>query len=532
MVSTSSTVVVLVAILLQFACCYPNDEWSSRPGRESRVKCLNTASQFYRDPDRPRGEAMWSSSVCGKYYECQDGRAIGYKCSTGLLFDVERQVCDRRNAVLNCDLNSESAKAKPLLNTPEPMCPTNELACANGECIDRELFCDGSPDCADGSDENYCDPESDPNAATRCDYKNCTLPNCFCSIDGTLIPNNMDVNQVPQMVIITFDDAINSENWGLYKKLFPPTRKNPNGCPVHATFYVNHEYNNYQYTQKLWNQGHEIAVHSITHRMPESWWSTNATIEDWFNEMVGQANIIHKFAGVSMEEIRGIRVPFLRVGWNRQFLMMKEFGFVYDSSMAAPPSDPPIWPYTLDHRIPHACVGNGQRCPSRSFPGVWEMIMNQLEVEEYTCAMVDSCPSYATDDETYEMLMSNFRRHFTTNRAPFGLYFHTIWFKKRINMRAFQRFLDDLNKMPEVYFVSNWEAIQWMQSPTPINQLSQFEPWKCKTQIPVEDMACNTPKVCKLQSRALRGDRYLHTCSECPQVYPWLRNEFGLDETD
>ncbi len=172
--------------------------------------------------------------------------------------------------------------------------------------------------------------------------------------------------------------------------------------------------------------------------MPESWWSTNATIEDWFNEMVGQANIIHKFAGVSMEEIRGIRVPFLRVGWNRQFLMMKEFGFVYDSSMAAPPSDPPIWPYTLDHRIPHACVGNGQRCPSRSFPGVWEMIMNQLEVEEYTCAMVDSCPSYATDDETYEMLMSNFRRHFTTNRAPFGLYFHTIWFKKRINMRAFQ----------------------------------------------------------------------------------------------
>ena len=46
-----------------------------------------------------------------------------------------------------------------------------------------------------------------------------------------------------------------------------------------------------------------------------------------------------------------------------------------------------------------------------------------------------------------------------------------------------QRFLDDLNKMPEVYFVSNWEAIQWMQSPTPINQLSQFEPWKCKTQV-------------------------------------------------
>ena len=106
--------------------------------------------------------------------------------------------------------------------------------------------------------------------------------------------------------------------------------------------------------------------------------------------MVGQANIINRFAGVHMEDIRGIRVPFLRVGWNRQFLMMKEFGFVYDASMAAPLSDPPLWPYTLDYKMPHGCVGTGQRCPSRSFPGIWEMVLNQLEVEvciflRFTC---------------------------------------------------------------------------------------------------------------------------------------------------
>ena len=28
----------------------------------------------------------------------------------------------------------------------------------------------------------------DPNAAPPCDYSNCTLPDCFCSSDGTLIP--------------------------------------------------------------------------------------------------------------------------------------------------------------------------------------------------------------------------------------------------------------------------------------------------------------------------------------------------------
>ena len=71
-----------------------------------------------------------------------------------------------------------------------------------------------------------------------------------------------------------------------------------------------------------------------------------------------------------MEDIRGLRVPYLKPGWNRQFLMMKEFGFVYDSSIPAPLSDPPLWPYTLDYKIPHKCI-NGRKCPSRSFPGIW-----------------------------------------------------------------------------------------------------------------------------------------------------------------
>lgn len=67
------------------------------------------------------------------------------------------------------------------------------------------------------------------------------------------------------MITLTFDDAINFENWDLYtQKLFTPERKNPNGCPARATFYVSHQYTNYMQVQKMWNQGHEIAVHSIT----------------------------------------------------------------------------------------------------------------------------------------------------------------------------------------------------------------------------------------------------------------------------
>ena len=58
--------------------------------------------------------------------------------------------------------------------------------------------------------------------------------------------------------------------------------------------------------------------------------------------------------------------------------------------------------------------------------------------------MVDSCPPYFSETELYEMFMENFRRHYDTNRAPLGLYFHTLWFKDKKNRKAFRKFLDEM----------------------------------------------------------------------------------------
>ena len=72
------------------------------------------------------------------------------------------------------------------------------------------------------------------------------------------------------------------------------------------------------------------------------------------------------------------------------------------------------------------------------------MPLNQITMEEFSCAMVDSCPPYFSETELYEMFMENFRRHYDTNRAPLGLYFHTLWFKDKKNRKAFRKFLDEM----------------------------------------------------------------------------------------
>jgi len=50
---------------------------------------------------------------------------------------------------------------------------------------------------------------------------------------------------------------------------------------------------------------HHHHHHPRRHHGPEEWWSKNATIEDWFDEMVGIANIINKYAAVRIGDIKG-----------------------------------------------------------------------------------------------------------------------------------------------------------------------------------------------------------------------------------
>lgn len=75
---------------------------------------------------------------------------------------------------------------------------------------------------------------------------------------------NLPVHEVPQMVLITFDDAVNDLNKMYYEEIFENGRVNPNGCPISSTFYVSHEWTDYSQVQNLYADGHEFASHTIS----------------------------------------------------------------------------------------------------------------------------------------------------------------------------------------------------------------------------------------------------------------------------
>lgn len=75
---------------------------------------------------------------------------------------------------------------------------------------------------------------------------------------------DMPVEQVPQIVLLTFDDSVNDLNKQLYADLFERGRVNPNGCPISATFYVSHEWTDYSQVQNLYSDGHEMASHTVS----------------------------------------------------------------------------------------------------------------------------------------------------------------------------------------------------------------------------------------------------------------------------
>uniref|UniRef100_A0A915HFU0 NodB homology domain-containing protein n=1 Tax=Romanomermis culicivorax TaxID=13658 RepID=A0A915HFU0_ROMCU len=182
------------------------------------------------------------------------------------------------------------------------------------------------------------DPTS-PTLAKKCPLPEnasaCQLPHCFCSKNGHIPPGNIPPDDTPQLIVLTFDDPINERTFSQFRQLFHYLEKSPNslfnknGCPIKGTFFVNHEWTDYDLVEWLYVNGHEIASNSITYGHQQNFKNTPAThasltnksLKRWEAEMNGQRRILSNLSHISIDQITGMRAPQLALGGDTTFMI-------------------------------------------------------------------------------------------------------------------------------------------------------------------------------------------------------------------
>ncbi len=104
-------------------------------------------------------------------------------------------------------------------------------------------------------------PSQRDSTADDCNDSNCRAPLCKCP--NTKIPNDIPFDDTPMMVGLSFSGVLTSSHGKYIKKLLNPVFKNPNNCPIEATFFVSDKGNgtaDYCFAQGLFNNNNEIGV--------------------------------------------------------------------------------------------------------------------------------------------------------------------------------------------------------------------------------------------------------------------------------
>ncbi|KAG9007781.1 hypothetical protein FRB94_001685 [Tulasnella sp. JGI-2019a] len=335
-------------------------------------------------------------------------------------------------------------------------------------------------------------PSSDSagNYTYSCDATKCKIPTCNCA--STSAPGGLTPAQTPMFVLFTADDAVQPYTINSVNQ-FLSQRKNPNGCPVKMTYFTSLAYTNYINVTEWYVAGNEIADHTMTHVE----WPSSAEIN-------GNLIALNALSGIPFSEIHGFRTPYL----NFSAGTLEEVAasqFLYDSSTSSsvPVNDPntdAYWPYTLDNGLANSCDNEGIQgtvCSGKpALPGLWEIPMYSIFDERGIEGIhlmdpwLDLPASGGTapnDTATLSWMKNTFTAHYNGNRQPFGLYTHPIHVAPNVpgvltpnsTIAMINQFLDWAQTQPNVWIITNYQLIQWMQNPTAIADLNNFAPFKC-----------------------------------------------------
>lgn len=370
-------------------------------------------------------------------------------------------------------------------------------------------------------------PASSPQAAGySCDTNSCKLPKCQCA--SITPPGGLNPTDVPQFIVFTADDAIQSYTINAVNQ-FLAQRKNPNGCQPKMTYFVSLNYTNYSMVTDWYVAGNEIADHTMTH-------VGDAPV----NEIDGNIIALNSLSGIPISEIQGFRAPYLNYSVNTM-LHLKDAGFTYDSSTtSATPANmtgtDAYWPYTLDSGFANDCLSVPGLCQGKvKLPGMWEIPMYGIFDEKQAAGvhLMDPWLDDANPDNVLNWMKSTFLTHYNGNRQPFGLYTHPIHLATGYPgladpvalVKMVNAFLDWAQQMQGVWIVSNAQLLSWVQNPVPISNLNSVTALGCTTPS-VSDKICNgmVPNQLGLLQNCPFSDFPFTTCYGCPASPPTPTN--------
>ena len=192
------------------------------------------------------------------------------------------------------------------------------------------------------------------------------------------------------------------------------------------------------------------------------------------------------------------------------FSIFKEFKdiaqqqFQYDSTLIIetegdedlPPKSiiPATFPYIMDNLVETPLQCAKRACPNKKYENLWQIPLSPLyEFSGNTSSSffyVTDIPEITdkTTNQIYDLIKTNIAQHFAKSRVPFVLNFSTEKLVKLDNSSgdipaALNLYLDDVvNAQDDAWVLTMHQAIQWMENPTPLDQLWNFEPWQCKAE--------------------------------------------------
>ncbi len=306
---------------------------------------------------------------------------------------------------------------------------------------------------------------------------------------STAPPGGLAPSNTPQIVLLTFDDAVTLNSYDLVQQVLT-NHCNPNGDTIKATFFValNAGYDYYS-IRRLYDAGHEIALHTISHSTDHT-----CSIERWRQEIAGEKRILVNLSGIPAEDINGFRAP--RVDPNdNTFRVLHERGFRYDASMrealgmysTAP--DNLIWPYTLDNGLQQ--IAAPPNVPLTNYPGLFEIPVWVQFTNSVALALTDP-PSSLNSNQVVSLWKENFLSRYNGNRSPYGIFLHAVWDTQWLSnpqhkawrIGALNEFITWALQHPDTWFITCNDLVDYMLNPAEAAEAASHQSFKTPVRTP------------------------------------------------